>query len=148
MVTSMARVVERAAEGDLRRRAMSAGRRRGYWGRRFVGSMRVSNLLWMMPAMGPTVARMVWRVLRMALCRGVLLYLQEKRWSPKWSQSLRQWRQVGGGRQTGKTGRRCFRWKRRVYMSLERRPSECRREMECRARLVVVERSEGSAGWK
>ena len=95
-MTSMARVVERAAEGDLRRRAMSAGRRRGYWGRRFVGSMRVSNLLWMMPAMGPTVARMVWRVLRMALCRGILLYLQEKRWSPKWSQSLRQWRQVGG----------------------------------------------------
>jgi hypothetical protein len=79
MVTSMARVVVRAAVGDLRCRAMSAGRRSGCCGMRLAGSMSVSNLLWMRPAMGPVVERMVCRVLRMDLRRGVFLNLHEER---------------------------------------------------------------------
>jgi hypothetical protein len=59
MVTSMARVVDWVAVGVLRRSAMSAGRRRGYSGRRFVGSISTSNLLCVVPAIGAVVERMV-----------------------------------------------------------------------------------------
>ena len=83
----------------------------------------------------------------MALWRGVLLYLKEKRWLRSGHRACGSGgRQVGGGRRG--MGSRCFRWKSRVYMLLERRPSGCRLQMEWRARLVVVERSKGSAGWK
>jgi hypothetical protein len=81
-VTSRASKVELELVGDLRVIAMSAGLRSGCAGKRFVGSKRTSNLLCTRPDKGARVASRVYMVFRIALCRGVLEYLHEKRWSP------------------------------------------------------------------
>jgi hypothetical protein len=53
--------------GDLRVKAMLAGWRSGCIGRRFVGSISTSNLLWTRPNKGARVERRVYMVFRMAL---------------------------------------------------------------------------------
>jgi hypothetical protein len=64
-VTSMASVVVWACV--LRHSVMLAGRHMGNCGSRLVGSINMSNLLWVTPAIELMVDSIVWRVLRMEL---------------------------------------------------------------------------------